>query len=127
MPPLDVSYVKEFSEAQCIERRYSILDLCAPNAFTILVGQREKLGAQQETLKGLLGGQNVRLEVFVMGVDFVLVLQEHDDLFREEIGQGLGGGLLIRPDQHILSPLPACVSDEEVEGMILAYLGRLKP
>ncbi|KAK5135335.1 hypothetical protein LTR08_005439 [Meristemomyces frigidus] len=120
---LDVSYIKEFSDAECAERQYSTLDLCAPDAFTLLVGRREGEGHRGEALRQQLAEYGVRLDVYVVGVDVALVHQKHKNLFESETGLSGGGGLLVRPDQHILLRLLPTVSDEQARAQVLTYLG----
>ncbi|KAK6388103.1 hypothetical protein LTR65_008111 [Meristemomyces frigidus] len=125
LPALDVSYVKEFDEAECADRQFSTLDLCAPDAFTLLVGTCEGKVHRGEALRRQLGEKGVLLNVYVVGVDVAFVHQKHRSLFESEVGLSEGGGLLIRPDQHILLPLPPAVSDEHARLQVLTYLGLL--
>ena len=81
---MDVSYIDEFSSDEIAERQYSTLDLCDLDRFT-LIGDLEVPG----------------VKTCRVGRDFEVVGQGADAWLK---GAGLenGGGLLIRPDQHIL-------------------------
>ena len=104
--PVDVSYVDEFSAEDIECRKYSTLDLCDIDKFTLI---------------GKLEVPNVK--TCRLGEDFEVV---EGDTGREWIkGAGLndGGGLLVRPDQHILMVLKAETKAEEVEACLQQYLG----
>lgn len=130
LPPVDVSYVKEFSAEDVAARRYSTLDLCAPDSFTLLVGSRagawapERTGALEAALEREGGvGMGVRVGVRVAGEDFDLVEGRSADLFAARANLDVGGGLLVRPDQHLLRVLGPGDTCEDVERAIRGYLG----
>lgn len=104
LAPVDVSYVTELSaeEARC--RKYSMLDLCEPSQFT-LIGDLQVPGVKS----------------FRLGQDFE-VIQPEGDWWLERTGLLEGGGLLVRPDQHILMVLTAETTTQDVEKVIRGHL-----
>lgn len=134
LPPVDVSYVREFSAEAVAARRYSTLDLCAPDGFTLLVGARSPLRSMGDFRWGDSGVQGrVRVRVWAAGEDFDLVDVDVDEgrgragadelKFAARAGWDVGGGLLVRPDQHLLRVLGPGDSCEDVESAIMGYLG----
>ncbi|OCT49141.1 3-(3-hydroxy-phenyl)propionate hydroxylase [Cladophialophora carrionii] len=104
LKPVDVSYVEEFSPEDVELRQYSTLDLCDLDKFT-LIGELEVAG----------------VKTCVPGKDFDVVGEAGQQWLK---GAGLqdGGGLLVRPDQHILMLLDADTKVEEVESCLKQHL-----
>jgi len=102
---VDVSYVDEFSPEDIDARQYSTLDLCDLDKFT-LVGDLDVPG----------------VKTCRPGRDFELIGQAGEEWLS---GAGLktGGGLLVRPDQHILMVLDADSTVEEVQDVLRQHLG----
>ena len=106
MTPIDSSYVSEFSKDQVKEKEWSILDLCAYDAFTLFVSQE---GAKH--WKGLIGGvkealpKRFKINFAVVDEDFELVEGEKGSEWMKGTGLASGGTILVRPDQHILAVL----------------------
>lgn len=121
--PLDVSYVREFHQEAVDARRFSTLDLCSFDGFTFLVGKREEWTERLSKLANTKTGSKLKLRLFVVGEDFDFVEDHHRQLFEENAGLENGGGLLVRPDQHILTRLTADVSVEELEALLKKELG----
>lgn len=123
LPAIDVSYVKEFSPHEVAARRYSTLDLCPFDKFTLLVGSRTAWTERFKDLEGSVRGHGVGLCISVAGEDFDFVDQKYAEHFADEADMSTGGGLLIRPDQHILRILRTDDKAEELHAAILAHLG----
>ena len=110
-PPTDLHHVDEFSEDDRRSRQYSTLDLCRFDSFTLIVNsstfQSERASRLAELLKqGRRGKETVPLHVVVLGLDFECVFEEQAAEWLEAFGLRAGdGGVLVRPDQHILSVL----------------------
>ncbi|KAK5051904.1 hypothetical protein LTR84_002707 [Exophiala bonariae] len=104
LQPVDVSYVTELSPEDVQRRTYSVLDLCAPNRFT-LIGDLEVPGVK-----------TVRL-----GQGFDVVRPEGDSWLSQS-GISEGGGFLVRPDQHILMVLTADTTSQDVQKAIKEHL-----
>lgn len=104
LQPVDVSYVAELSVEETQRRTYSSLDLCAPDEFT-LIGDLEVSGVK-----------TVRL-----GKDFDLDRPD-GDWWLDQTGLRRGGGLLVRPDQHILMVLTADTTTQDVQKVIKEHL-----
>ena len=99
---MDVSYVDEFSPEDIEARQYSTLDLCDFDKFT-LIGDLD-----------------------VPGVKTCRVGQDFDVIGNagQEWLSGVGHGLLVRPDQHILMVLKGDTTVEDVEWCVKQHLGR---
>lgn len=127
LPEIDVSYVSEFSASDLSCRKYSILDLCACNAFTFILGD-SKGSVWQERIQQVqshYGESSCRFNIYLLGVDFDLVLNaEHGQAWAKNAGIIQGGGLLVRPDQHILMPLGSGTTAAEILSALEAHLGR---
>ncbi|KAK7890763.1 hypothetical protein LTR67_007972 [Exophiala xenobiotica] len=105
LAPVDVSYVDEFSSEDISLRRYSTLDLCDFDKFT-LIGDLEVPG----------------VETCRPGRDFEVVGPEGEE-WLEAAGCRGGGGLLLRPDQHILMVLDASTTVQDVQHVMKQHLG----
>lgn len=121
--PLDVSYVREWSAKDIQARRYSILDLCRFDSFTLIVGWKQAWSSRFADLKGVMAKCGVRLELKAADVDFGFVFTEQQRLFEENVRLGEGGGLLVRPDQHIMLKLSADTSVEEMSTVLRDHIG----
>lgn len=105
LQPVHVSYVDEFGPEEIAARQYSTLDLCEPNQFTLL-GDLDVPGVK-----------TVRAHV-----DYEVIGPEGQEWLA---GAGLtsrGGGLLVRPDQHILMVLDAETTVEDVQRVLQRHL-----
>ena len=89
-PPPDLSY---FNSPE-LKGRNSTLDLVEPLAFSIIIGQTARLS----NLKWEIGRLRIPCRVVVLGHDFVGVTDD----WLVAAGLSQGGGLIVRPDQHIL-------------------------
>jgi hypothetical protein len=105
LPPVDVSYIDEFSEADIKARKYSTLDLCEFDKF-VLIGNLDVPGVK-----------TVRL-----GVDYEVVGDDGKD-WVQKAGVASGGGLLVRPDQHILHVLKPGTTMEDIQKVVAEHLG----
>jgi hypothetical protein len=102
---VDVSYVDEFSSEDISLRRYSTLDLCDFAEFT-LIGDLEVPG----------------VKTCRPGRDFEVVGPEGEKWLKAAGCRG-GGGLLLRPDQHILMVLDASTTVLDVQRVMKQHLG----
>jgi hypothetical protein len=104
LPSVDVSYVDEFTPEEIECRQYSTLDLCDFDKFTLI---------------GNLDVPNVK--TLRLGRDFTVV-GEAGVKWVEGAGLERGGGLLIRPDQHILMVLDPDTTVEDVQDCLQRHL-----
>ena len=124
LKPVDVSYVHELDAAKVAAMRYSTLDLCTPDAFTFLVPPSGALnGAITDVIKQHTYKTTLKFKAFFSDRDFRILPGSSADLWSRESGITEGGGLLIRPDQHILMLLGADAEASEVSHMIEDFLG----
>ncbi|KAK6073120.1 FAD binding domain-containing protein [Seiridium cupressi] len=122
LEPLDVSYVKEWSSEDVSARQASILDLCLYHSFTLIVGSRSGWEQRMGELQDHLQKRNIQIRLWVAGTDFEFVFQKHEQQFDEGSRLMNGGGILIRPDQHILAVLGPGDKSSELERHILHHL-----
>lgn len=123
LPPVDVSYVKEFSKEDVEARQYSTLDLCPFDSFTLLVGSRSEWVERFRTLKESVESLGINVCMRVAGDDFEFVDRKYAELFATKASFGTGGGLLVRPDQHLLQLIKSNDTGEDIAGALLGYLG----
>lgn len=111
--PADLSYVSELNEADVHARKYSTLDLCAPTSFTLIQSSSsfaiERGTAVLALLQSELASRKQRrktplLKVVAVHRDFDMLPGSNGQSFLEHVGLEVGkdGGILVRPDQHIL-------------------------
>lgn len=118
LEPIDVSYVKELSAAQISQCQWSTLDLCNPDSFTLILGEQDNQGNTRfSKVEKHFENKNIPLNVWRLGQDLNVVRQSW---FASEIRRG---GLLIRPDQHILLRITSLQSSEEIISVSDSHLG----
>ncbi|RVX67828.1 hypothetical protein B0A52_07756 [Exophiala mesophila] len=103
--PVDTSYIEEFSPEERSSRRYSTLDLCDPVKFTI-IGDFEVSGCK----------------TYRHGVDFE-ALGLPGNKWLHKSGLSAGGGLLLRPDQHILMLIRPGDTVQDIQSTLNDHLG----
>lgn len=117
--PVDVSYVDEFSAEDVKRRQFSTLDLCSRHRFTLILGPPtvEEGDSRNDTIE-----QDV-VQVVRLGRDFDLVEQGDDWAQKAGLKNGSGGGLLVRPDQHILAVFTTHPTPQDIETALQQHLG----
>jgi hypothetical protein len=130
--PIDVSYVAELyrNQVDLDTRRWSILDLCAPDAFTIITGSSDA-GAGENTpesneprilqVQDRLQTEGLRIDMWTAGRSFNFV-GDHV-AFAREVQLDNGGGLIVRPDQHILMTFDRATTASEMISALQEHLG----
>lgn len=96
--PVDLSYVSEFDAGDRAKRRYSTLDLCAIDRFTLLLPPLAVSSRSFSTFLKRCRNLNVGVNLYRMTDSF----QPETAAWQEQSGLLSGGAMLIRPDQHIL-------------------------
>jgi hypothetical protein len=99
------------------------LDICAYNCFTLLIGSSQAWGEKSKALQERLKGSRIQLHTFALGRDFQIANEKHKALFLEQGGFAAGGGLLVRPDQHILSVISSTTSAKDLDDALRTHLG----
>ena len=123
MTPIDSSYVSEFSEQEAKKKSWSVLDLCAYDAFTLLIDR-----AVAESWKAVLGGvrehlpEKLKINVAVLDQDFEIQAGERGSEWLKAMLLDSGGGILVRPDQHILA-LMEKAEESVMVGALKEHLG----
>ncbi|KAH8883509.1 hypothetical protein GQ53DRAFT_882741 [Thozetella sp. PMI_491] len=121
--PVDVSYVKEFSQSQVAAREYSTLDLCGFDSITLIVSSFEAWAGKLAAFKQAMSLKGIDFQVWVANRDFAFVDQQGAQLFEKGAGFADGGALLVRPDQHILGRLSQEATSADLESLVLVDLG----
>ncbi|KAL4745610.1 hypothetical protein BDW72DRAFT_186380 [Aspergillus terricola var. indicus] len=117
--PIDVSYVTELDEKQIEERRWSTLDLCAPDAFTFILGAKDiPLRSDVAQVQKYCEAKNLRLNIWRLGTDFELRSQKW---FSMKLNRT--GGILVRPDQHIMMVITDTTTGKDVISKFDGHLG----
>ena len=120
-----MSYVNEFTASEVAARKYSTLDLCDVGAFTFILNSanadvwRGRIRTLQEQYQGL----GLDLNAYFLTLDFDVASNVRGQAWIEGAGLKDGGGLLVRPDQHILLPLTAETAVEDISSALRAHLG----
>jgi hypothetical protein len=123
-PAVDVSYVSELSSEEIARRRFTTLDLCAPDSFTFILGSLESWDERIRQVRSRYAQSGPKVAVYALGADFELVPGPRADAWIDGAGLRNGGGLLVRPDQHILRQLQSETSAEEVLSSLESHLGK---
>jgi hypothetical protein len=120
---VDVSYVAEFTESDVESRKFSSLDLCRPDAFTVIVGNKADWQERFDAVKEKYSHTQLRLNLVCLGSDFVPVSGASSDDWVKSIGLLEGSAVIVRPDQHILSPLEKDASAATLISALSQHLG----
>ncbi|CAI7572640.1 unnamed protein product [Penicillium discolor] len=117
--PVDVSYVRELDADQVRACQWSTLDLCGPDSWTLILG-KEQQNHHIALLQKHFNVVGLTLNTWRLGVDFEIARQSWlaDELVN-------GGGILIRPDQHILARVSTETNGEDVIEEVSKHLGIL--
>lgn len=107
--PVDLTYVVEFDEDDRAKRRFSTLDLCAIDRFTLLLGSRKTSDRNFAHFLDRCEASQAKVNVYRMTDDF----EPETDLWKQGSGLLTGGALLVRPDHHILFSADAGSTDDE--------------
>ena len=125
--PVDVSYVHELRHDEVELRRYSSLDLCAHDAFTLIAGH-----GRWSTVVDGLGSARLwpgsmyalpKVNVVRLDEDFALLSGPTAEAWVQGCGLGMGEALLIRPDQHVLARLRPDATCEHLAAVLKQHLG----
>ncbi|OQD92693.1 hypothetical protein PENSOL_c038G09024 [Penicillium solitum] len=117
--PVDVSYVRELDADQVRACQWSTLDLCGPDCWTLILG-KEQQNPHIALLQKHFNVIGLNLNTWRLGVDFEIARQSW---FADELVNG--GGILIRPDQHILARVSTETNGEDVIEEVSKHLGIL--
>lgn len=121
--PLDLSYVDELNEAKRAQLQYSTLDLCRPDTLTLITGSQPEWHNLAEELHRRLNDVGLKVQLFQAGVDFSFISKGHEELFDTEAGLMGSGGLLIRPDQHILERVSTDMTASDLYRIVAEFVG----
>ncbi|CAG8137504.1 unnamed protein product [Penicillium olsonii] len=112
--PIDVSYVRELEKREVESRQWSTLDLCGPDSWTLIVG-RDQPTSQALILNEGCDSIGVNLNIWSLGVDFEFEGVEGVQVFEDELVER--GGVLVRPDQHILARVSLGEEEETLQNV----------
>ncbi|KAF4415062.1 3-propionate hydroxylase [Fusarium acutatum] len=122
LKPVNLKYVKEFGVEDIKARQYSTLDLCAPDAWTLLLPPNDdKVHAASCIITG--SHKNTKFNSLTLGKDFDVVSGAARWEWLSESGLTLGRALLIRPDQHIFGSFGTEGEAQELGQKLSNFLG----
>lgn len=121
-PAVNLDYVYELGTLQRQRRKFSSLDLCAYCVVTFLVADSPNI---YDVVREATAAMPVKIPVniFVYGRDFAAISGSSGYGWARSCGLLDGGGIIIRPDQHILAILRADVSARKVTCILKEHLG----
>lgn len=124
MPAIDSSYVAEFTPTEIQARQFSTLDLCAFDAFTLII-DKSASGRWQAVIEGAAPRlpRALRINIVILGKDFELMACRRAAEWVEKLHLDEGGGALVRPDQHILETWRGIATTEEVFATLAEHSG----
>ncbi|KAJ5653451.1 hypothetical protein N7490_000454 [Penicillium lividum] len=127
LPAIDCSYVHEFTREEISERQYSTLDLCHLDTFILIVDKinaskfhlmvKEAFATLPADIRKILP-----LKIIVLGTDFELQAGVENSKWIDLMGLKIQG-VLVRPDQHILSCIPSTAGPDELLHALKGHLG----
>lgn len=124
LPPIDSSYVTELQPEDVRRKEFSTLDLCALDAFTLIIDNKSLLRWTQvvgEVLAQL--PSTLKINVLALGKDIDLVPGAQGERWVEALQLEDGSAVLIRPDQHILQTFKGEPTTQLVLGSLKECLG----
>ncbi|KAB8207004.1 FAD binding domain-containing protein [Aspergillus parasiticus] len=107
LSPIDSSYVAELSPKEVEMKRYSTLDLCTFDAFTLIADRGTALHWKR-TLKEMCEclpagiSNKLKIRLVIRGSDFDLQPGKNGEDWVQLTKLYDGNAILVRPDQHIL-------------------------
>lgn len=117
--PVDVSYVTELDEQQIRACQWSTLDLCGPDSFTmILAAEDTQSNPQVAQFQKHCEAIGVPLRTWYLDADFEVVRQAW---FAAELNRI--GGILVRPDQHILMMVTEKTTGDDMVAALSSHFG----
>lgn len=120
-PPVDLSYIQELSETDLAKKQFSTLDLCAFDAFTLILGPTDNTLA--EHLRASFDGYALKINAVYLNKDFEVIDGIEGKKWIDEFGLESGSGVLVRPDQHILRTVHKDTALDEVVETLADHLG----
>lgn len=121
-PAVDLDYVHELGTLERKRRKFSSLDLCVYGMITFLIGDSSDI---YDIVREATATMPVKIptNIFVYGKDFAAVFKKDRSDWVRSCGLLEGGGIIIRPDQHILAVLKADISAGQIACVLRKHLG----
>jgi hypothetical protein len=107
----DLSYVREIDPEQILNKKFSTLDLCGFDAWTLLLPRNG-----HNSLNLITNMSNLRINAFLLGNDFQVLSSDASETWVSGSGLREGRSILVRPDQHIFGTFK---TEPEAEEMIV--------
>lgn len=121
---MDVSYVSELSSDEISRRQFTTLDLCAPDSFTIIVTSSALWTERLQEVRSQYAQSGPKIALYALGADFDVIPGPRGNAWIDGADLKAGGGLLVRPDQHIQMRLEAGTSAEAILSSLKSHLGK---
>jgi hypothetical protein len=103
--------VREIDPEQILNKKFSTLDLCGFDAWTLLLPRN---GQTSQNL--ITKMQNLRINALSLGNDFQVLKSDAGETWVSGSGLREGRSILVRPDQHIFGTFK---TEPEAEQMIV--------
>lgn len=128
--PTDLTHIQELSDEAKAMRQYSVLDLCKLDKYTLIVNSSKGQQSRANQITDLVATINKDgiapcLQTFALRRDFEVVFEMQAKEWLEEfqLNDGQHGGVLVRPDQHVLFMLTESTTPEEVASVVRHAVG----
>jgi hypothetical protein len=124
-PPLDLSYVNSASlppaHIKQWRRKFSILDLCAFDSLTIIIGPDSTWDEKAAGATDVLEKRGMKCCIVKLGRDFE-VLKDRKN-WVHKMGLEDGKAVVVRPDQHILFLAETEYKAKDIIDRVLEFFG----
>lgn len=118
LQPINVSYVTELRKDEIETRKYSTLDLCSLDSFTMIVAKRRRWIDCLTAFRKTELSSKLKIHLFGLDDDFRILEKSHRKIYESGLGAGDDVGLLVRPDQHIMMLMPMTITALELEAAL---------
>lgn len=128
LSPIDCSYVSELDGSALGCKRFSTLDICAFDAFTLIFSSTfttqwsNVLSELRSHLPKSAGG-GLKINASILGEDFELVAGARRNEWIIGLQLEHGAAVLVKPDQHMLNCYGVDTKVDEVAKGLTAHLG----
>jgi hypothetical protein len=89
----------------------------------LIVGTKKEWRARFEGVQQRLVIRGVKVLSYAAGEDFGYTVAKDGAVWAENLGLSSGGGVVVRPDQHILMHFGADGTSGEITNKIIEHLG----
>ncbi|KAM0321497.1 hypothetical protein ACHAPQ_009393 [Fusarium lateritium] len=124
LKPVNLEYIKEFTSDETKSRRFSTLDLCAPDAWTVLLPANNDT-LNKDVFSAIANDGAIKVNTLQLGNDFDVAKGSARLDWVSESGLSKGRALLIRPDQHIFGSFGTEIEAKDLVQQMRDFLGMI--